>query len=56
MIRSPSGEQIGLIAEPEDVQQRYFDVNVHRARISFDIAQLPAAIDETFRAHGWRAW
>jgi glycosyltransferase involved in cell wall biosynthesis len=45
-----------FLAEPEDVQQRYFDVNVHRARISFDIAQLPAAIDETFRAHGWHAW
>ena len=45
-----------FLAEPEHVQQRYFDVNVHRASISFDIAQLPAAIDETFRTHGWQAW
>ncbi|HTL85700.1 MAG TPA: glycosyltransferase family 4 protein [Acidimicrobiia bacterium] len=45
-----------FLAEPDDVQQRYFDVNVHRARISFDITQLPAAIDEAFRVHGWHAW
>jgi glycosyltransferase involved in cell wall biosynthesis len=45
-----------FLAESDDVQQRYFDVNVHRARISFDLVQLPSAIDEAFRAHGWHTW
>jgi glycosyltransferase involved in cell wall biosynthesis len=45
-----------FLAESDDVQQHYFDVNLHRAAISFDIAELPSAIDEVFRAHGWREW
>jgi glycosyltransferase involved in cell wall biosynthesis len=44
---------VKFFAEPADVRDRYYDVNVHRARISFDIAELPRAIEETFTAHGW---
>ena len=32
------------------------DVNVRRARLSFSLDGLPAAIDESFGAMGWRAW
>ena len=35
---------------------QYHDVNVHRARLSFDIAELPAALDKAFTDHGWQTW
>jgi hypothetical protein len=38
------------------VREQYFDVNLHRARLSFDLRELPAAIDTAFREHGWTAW
>ncbi len=50
-------EQVShFLAEPLAVRERYFDVNVHRAQLSFALADLPAAIDATFAAHGWLAW
>jgi len=45
-----------FLAEHAEVQEQYYDVNVHRARISFSIDQLPHAVDEAFRNHGWTAW
>ena len=45
-----------FLAEPVAVRERYFDANVNRARVSFSLADLPAAVDETFAAHGWVAW
>jgi glycosyltransferase involved in cell wall biosynthesis len=45
-----------FLAEADEVRNHYFDVNVHRARLSFALADLPAAIDEAFAAHGWLAW
>jgi glycosyltransferase involved in cell wall biosynthesis len=45
-----------FLAEPETVREQYFDVNVHRARLSFAIADLPSAIDDAFAAHGWLSW
>ena len=36
--------------------RRYFDVNLRRARVSFSLADLPAAIEQAFAAHGWIAW
>jgi glycosyltransferase involved in cell wall biosynthesis len=47
---------VKFLAEPTDVRERYYDVNLDRARISFDIAQLPSAIDEAFATHGWLSW
>ena len=45
-----------FFAEAPEVRERYHDVNVHRARLSFDLSDLPAAIDQTFVAHGWASW
>ncbi len=45
-----------FLAEPTDVREKYFDVNVHRAQLSFSLADLPGAIDEAFANHGWLAW
>jgi mannosylglucosylglycerate synthase len=45
-----------FLADEPAVRERYFDANVSRARVSFSLADLPAAIDETFAAHGWMAW
>ena len=45
-----------FLSEPPAVRERFFDANVHRARLSFSLPDLPAAIDETFAAHGWIAW
>jgi glycosyltransferase involved in cell wall biosynthesis len=36
--------------------QRLLDTNLRRARASFSIADLPAAIDAAFSGHGWLAW
>ena len=45
-----------FLREPEVVRERYFDINLHRARLSFACDDLPRAIDDAFRAHGWTAW
>jgi glycosyltransferase involved in cell wall biosynthesis len=45
-----------FLGEPSAVRERYFDANVSRARVSFSLADLPGAIDETFAAYGWIAW
>ncbi|MGZ4211301.1 MAG: glycosyltransferase family 4 protein [Actinomycetota bacterium] len=47
---------VRFLAEPEARREKYFDVNLRRARISFAIDQLPAAIEQAFSAHGWTAW
>ncbi|HYL52730.1 MAG TPA: glycosyltransferase, partial [Acidimicrobiia bacterium] len=47
---------VRFLAEPAEVRDRYFDANVRRAELSFALADLPAAIDEAFSAHGWLAW
>ena len=54
-IESPE-TLVKFFAEAPEVRERYHDVNVHRARISFDLAELPAAIDQAFSAHGWTSW
>ena len=41
------------IASPDDTR---LDVNLRRARAAFSIADLPAAIEEAFEAHGWTSW
>jgi glycosyltransferase involved in cell wall biosynthesis len=45
-----------FLAEQPAVRDRYFDANISRARVSFSLVDLPAAIEETFAAHGWIAW
>jgi mannosylglucosylglycerate synthase len=59
-IRVFSTEDAGQLArflrEPPATRDRYFDVNVHRARISFSLSDLPGAIDHAFTEHGWMSW
>jgi glycosyltransferase involved in cell wall biosynthesis len=45
-----------FLTEPEPVRDQFFDVNVHRARLSFDIRDLPGAIEQAFIGHGWTTW
>jgi glycosyltransferase involved in cell wall biosynthesis len=45
-----------FLAEPDARRETYFDVNLRRARLSFALADLPAAIEQAFAAHGWSAW
>jgi glycosyltransferase involved in cell wall biosynthesis len=47
---------VKFLAESPAVRDRYFEANVSRARVSYALGDLPAAIDETFSAHGWMAW
>jgi len=47
---------VKFLADRPAVRERYFDANVSRARVSYSLADLPAAIDETFSAHGWISW
>ena len=43
---------VKFLADQPAVRERYFS----RARVSYSIADLPAAIDEAFAAHGWVSW
>ena len=45
-----------FLYDTAEVRERYFDANVHRARVSYSIVDLPGAIDESFSAHGWISW
>jgi glycosyltransferase involved in cell wall biosynthesis len=45
-----------FLHDTDEVRAHYHDVNVHRARLSYDIRELPAAIDEAFARHGWLSW
>ena len=51
-----AGQLARFLGEPPATRDRYFDVNVHRARISFSLADLPSAIDHAFTEHGWISW
>ena len=59
-VRCFSTEQpevlVRFLDEPSSRRETYFDVNLHRARISFALADLPAAIEQALAAHGWTAW
>jgi glycosyltransferase involved in cell wall biosynthesis len=59
-VRLFSTERVEAVAkfltEPEPVRDQFFDVNIHRARLSFDLRDLPAAIDRALTAHGWTSW
>jgi glycosyltransferase involved in cell wall biosynthesis len=47
---------VKFLADSDAARERYYDVNLRRARISFSLSELPAAIERTFTAHGWVAW
>lgn len=53
--QQPEGIAKFLVDTPE-VRERYFEANVHRARVSYSIADLPAAIDDALTTHGWVSW
>jgi glycosyltransferase involved in cell wall biosynthesis len=59
-VRTFSTERVEAVAkflaEPLETRERAHDVNLQRAQLSYDIAELPDAIDETFIRHGWIAW
>ena len=44
---------VRFLADSEQRRETYFDVNLRRARLSFSLADLPAAIDQAFAIHGW---
>jgi glycosyltransferase involved in cell wall biosynthesis len=48
-----AGELARFVRAPDPVR---FDANLRRARASFSLADLPAAIETAFVAHGWRSW
>jgi glycosyltransferase involved in cell wall biosynthesis len=45
-----------FLEEPDAVRERYYDINVHRARLSYSIAYLPRVLEALFAAHGWGSW
>jgi glycosyltransferase involved in cell wall biosynthesis len=51
-----AGQLARFLVEPQATRDRYHDVNVHRARISFSLADLPSVIDDAFTEHGWISW
>jgi glycosyltransferase involved in cell wall biosynthesis len=59
-VRCFSTEQpevlVRFLGEPAARRETYFDVNLRRARISFALEDLPAAIEQALVGHGWTAW
>jgi hypothetical protein len=59
-VRCFSTEQpdvlVRFLNEPDLRRETYFDVNLRRARVSFAIEDLPAAIEQAFAGHGWTSW
>jgi glycosyltransferase involved in cell wall biosynthesis len=53
--QQPDGVAKFLVDTPE-VRERYFEANVHRARVSYSITDLPGAIDDMLAKHGWVSW
>ena len=47
---------VKFLRDQSAVRERYFEANVSRARVSYSLVDLPAAIDETFSVHGWISW
>ena len=47
---------VKFLAEPQDVRDRYYDINLRRARLSYSLDELPPALDEVFATHGWLTW
>ncbi len=47
---------VKFLAEPAAVREQYFDTNIHRARLSFALAELPGALDKAFTTAGWTSW
>ncbi len=47
---------VRFVADTDEAREQYHDVNLHRARLSFALDELPGAIEQTFGAHGWTAW
>jgi glycosyltransferase involved in cell wall biosynthesis len=45
-----------FLSDASEARERYFEANVHRARVSYAIADLPAAIDDALATHGWVSW
>ena len=42
-----------FLREPAEVHERFHEVNRHRARLSYSLADRPAALDDALAAHGW---
>ena len=47
---------VKFLADSDEARERYYDVNLRRARISFSLSELPAVMEQTFAAHGWTSW
>jgi glycosyltransferase involved in cell wall biosynthesis len=43
-----------FLREPDAVRQRFYDVNLRRARLSYDLAELPKDLARMFAERGWR--
>jgi glycosyltransferase involved in cell wall biosynthesis len=44
---------VKFLADSAEAREQYYDVNLRRARLSFSLPELPAAIDSVFRDAGW---
>jgi len=47
---------VKFLADTPGARDRYYDVNLARARISFSLTELPGAIERAFAEHGWSSW
>jgi glycosyltransferase involved in cell wall biosynthesis len=44
---------VRYLARPDEGR---LDLNLHRARVAFDLSELPAALEQLFAARGWSDW
>jgi glycosyltransferase involved in cell wall biosynthesis len=47
---------VKFLADTDLAREAYYDINLHRARLSYSLTDLPAAIERAFVEHGWDRW
>jgi len=47
---------VKFLRDTDTARERYYDVNLHRARLSFSLDDLASELEQAFHAHGWLSW
>ena len=46
---------VRFLRDAPEVRERFYDVNVHRARLTYSLADLPSDLDRLLRETGWQS-
>jgi glycosyltransferase involved in cell wall biosynthesis len=49
------GPLVRFLRDAPEVRERFYDVNLHRARLTYSLSDLPDDLDRLLREMGWRS-